>query len=97
MNQTLFDSLPKQDRPRLSRQLEAVRQIMEGGRWLTIDRVRTELQQRHKINASAAGVSARIRDLRKPEGGGRTVERRRVPDGNGLHEYRLAPEGGHRW
>ena len=42
------------------------------------------------VGGSEAGISARLRDLRKPRFGGYTVERRRV-DG-GLFEYRILLE-----
>ena len=38
-----------------------------------------------------ASISARLRDLRKAKFGGYRVERRRVPGGHGLHEYRVLP------
>ena len=75
-----------QDQDRLGKQLDAVRCALDGGRWWTL----SELSVR--VRAPEASVSARIRDLRKERFGGHRIERRRVQDGNGLHEYRL--EGG---
>ncbi len=70
-----------QDGPRLSRQLAAVKGLMDDGMWrpLWVISVVT--------GASEASVSARLRDLRKPKFGAHTVERRRVEDG--LWEYRV--------
>jgi len=76
-----------QDQDRLGKQLDAVRCALDGGRWWTL----SELSVR--VRAPEASVSARIRDLRKEKFGGHKIERRRVQDGHGLHEYRL--EVGH--
>ena len=71
------------DSARLGRLLDAVRDRMGDGRWWTLARLSAV------TGGSEAGVSARIRDLRKPRFGGHTVDRRRT-DG-GLWEYRLLP------
>lgn len=76
---------PDQDHGRLKAQLGRVRWLMLDGEWRTL---------RHIAEATGhpeASVSARLRDLRRIEHGAWTVERRRVPNGNGLHEYRLVP------
>lgn len=72
---------PGKDHRRLSKQLEAVREIMGDGDWHTLK----ELAQ--KVQGSEAGVSARLRDCRKAKFGGHTVERQRVS--GGLWKYRL--------
>jgi len=69
------------DRERLEGQLERVRKIMGDRRWHTIP----ELAKR--VGGSEAGVSARLRDLRKPKFGGHQVERERVA--GGLFRYRV--------
>ena len=69
------------DGTRLTTQLERVEIIMFSVGWITL----AELAQR--TGGSQAGVSARLRDLRKPEFGGYTVVRRRA--GGGLFEYRI--------
>lgn len=69
------------DGPRLAGQLARVYELMKLGAWWTIPAL-TRL-----VGASQAGVSARIRDLRKPKFGGYTIERRRVD--RGLWQYRL--------
>ena len=79
------------DGPRTATQLAAVRRVMASGGWWTLARLR-EVLASEGIASSEAGVSARIRDLRKPEHGSREVERRRVA--GGLHEYRLVPQVG---
>lgn len=71
------------DGKRLRRQLNAVRTYMEVGWWRTLREVA------NAVGAPEASVSARLRDLRKAKHGGYTIERRRVPGGNGLHEYRM--------
>lgn len=72
---------PELDAERLSRLLDRVRRLMLDGHWRTIG----EIQR--LVGGSEAGVSARLRDFRKPRFGGYTVERRRIK--GGLHEYRV--------
>jgi len=74
---------PTTDAPRLSRQLDRVRDMMSDGQWRTLAQIATA------TGCSEASASARLRDLRKARFGGHTVERRRVPGGRGLHLYRL--------
>lgn len=74
---------PDQDQERLSSQLERVKKLMLDGRWRRIGEIRDE------IGGSEAGISARLRDLRKPRFGGYQVERRRVI--GGIFEYRVLP------
>ncbi len=58
---------------------------MLSGRWFTIGELASLVE-----GASESGISARIRDLRKPEFGGYTIDRQRRGDPKrGLHEYRL--------
>jgi hypothetical protein len=77
---------PELDRDRLAAQLALVRAVMSDGQWHTLAGI-ADL-----IGAPEASISARLRDLRKPRFGAWTIERRRVPLGHGLHEYRVAPE-----
>jgi hypothetical protein len=79
---------PEKDEVRLSRVLSHVRDIMAPGVWLTIDQIDQALLDRNE-QASHAGISARIRDLRKPQFGGHTVERERHPTSPGRWRYRL--------
>lgn len=74
---------PALDGPRLISQLEAVRALMIDGQWRTLPFIAGYVQ------GSEAGVSARLRDLRKPQHGRYQVERRRVM--GGLYEYRVLP------
>jgi len=70
--------------PQQPRLLDRVRDLMRDGRWRTLAEI-VEL-----CGGSEAGVSARLRDLRKPQHGGRRVERRRRGEPRlGLWEYRL--------
>lgn len=75
---------PKRDYPRLKGQMLRVYDAMQGGRWLTL----AELAQ--VAGGSEAGVSARLRDLRKAKYGAHVVERQYVV--GGLHRYRLTTE-----
>jgi DNA-binding Lrp family transcriptional regulator len=77
---------PEHDEVRLTSQLQRVRALMLDGKWRTLREIAAEVQ------GSEAGVSARIRDLRKPGNGGFVIERKRVGDLKaGLHAYRMAP------
>ncbi len=79
---------PERDAARLGSQLQAVRELMEDGEW------RTLYNLAKAVGGSEAGVSARLRDLRKPRFGGHTIERRYIA--TGIWSYRLhvhrAPE-----
>ena len=83
----LFDGdhgyIEGEDRERLKDQLNRVRDFMEDGQWHTLPEIA------FAVRANTASVSARIRDLRKAKFGKHNVERRRIPGGSGLHEYRL--------
>jgi hypothetical protein len=72
---------PARDKARLTGQLGRVRALMSDGEWRTLRQIA------EAVTGSEAGVSARLRDLRKVKFGAHGVERRRV-DG-GLFEYRL--------
>ncbi len=75
---------PALDQKRLTGSAERVFKAMQSGQWLT-------LRELHAIcGGSEAGLSARLRDLRKPAWGSYTVARRRrdCPE-KGIFEYRL--------
>lgn len=77
---------PEHDQQRLTSQLERVRLLMADGRWRTLAHIATE------VHGSEAGVSARLRDLRKPDHGGYVIQRQRRGDPKrGIHIYRMAP------
>jgi len=69
------------DGARLTGQLHRVLAVMQSGEWRTLREISA------LVRGSEAGVSARLRDLRKPRFGGRVVERRRRCAG--LWEYRV--------
>jgi len=71
---------------RLNRLLDRVRELMIDGRWRTLRQIA------EVTGGSEAGVSARLRELRRPAHGEYTVERDRVRDG--LWRYRVIPKGG---
>jgi hypothetical protein len=77
---------PTLDEERLRKQLALVWRIMFDGQWRTLAQLSREAD-----GAPEASVSARLRDFRKAKFGGHTVERQRIPNGNGLHRYRLIP------
>lgn len=65
---TMTDEL---DGPRIAKQLADVRQAVGDGMWWTL----AELAE--VVGAPEASISARLRDLRKPQFGGHTVNRQR--------------------
>lgn len=69
------------DSKRLTGQLERVRHAMRDGRWRTLEQIA------RMVDGSEAGVSARLRDLRKPRFGGLAVEREYVE--RGVWRYRV--------
>jgi hypothetical protein len=73
---------PAKDEARLKTQLERVRALCLDGRWRTLHEIA------EAVHGSEAGVSARLRDLRRQRFGGFLVERRRVS--GGLHEYKVS-------
>jgi hypothetical protein len=78
-----FDSVL--DTVRLSRQAQLVFDLMRDGQWRTLSEITNAIGC-----GSEAGVSARLRDFRKPKFGAFVVDRRRRGDGeNGLFEYQL--------
>ena len=71
------------DGARLTGQAADVYALMQDRRWRTLGRI-TEV-----VGGSEAGVSARLRDLRKDKFGNFRVERRHIQ--RGLWEYRVLP------
>ena len=78
-----FDSVL--DTVRLSRQAQLVFDLMRDGRWRTLSEITSAIG-----SGSEAGVSARLRDFRKPKFGGFVVDRRRRGNQTkGVFEYRV--------
>jgi hypothetical protein len=77
--------LTAQDTERLSSQLLRVERLMRDGKWRSLAHIAVD------VGGSMTGVSARLRDLRKPRFGGWRVERRKVHCESGWFEYRLLP------
>lgn len=78
----------EKDGKRLTGQLNRVRELMSDGKWRTLAEIQSV------VGGSEAGVSARLRDLRKHHFGGLTVERRLTVERqrrteSGLFEYRV--------
>jgi hypothetical protein len=73
---------PALDQKRLGGQMLRVYEAMRSGRRFTL------AQLAEIAGGSESGVSARIRDLRKPQYGKHEIERRRVAE-SGLWEYRM--------
>lgn len=75
------------DGERLTRQLDKVRAAMSQGGWWTLRALATF------VEGSEAGVSARIRDLRKERNGGHTVDTRRGEGGVWFYRLVLPAKG----
>ena len=76
----------REDLVRLNRLLWAVYEVMQSGRWLTLE----ELSSRVGVPHTQTSLSARLRDFRKAKFGGNQVESRRRGDAHrGVFEYRL--------
>lgn len=73
---------PIRDFDRLGKQMKTVVALLGDGAWVTLKELA------HRSGGSEAGVSARLRDLRKRRYNRQTIERRRVV--GGLWEYRWA-------
>ena len=72
------------DLERLTSQLERVKAVLLRGGWYTLGELKA------KVGGSEAGLSARLRDLRKERYGKFVVESRRRGDAkHGLFEYRI--------
>jgi len=76
-----FDA--QKDYVRLKGQLAAVYEVMSDGCWRTLSEIK------NLVGGSEAGISARLRDLRKQKFGSHRVNRRRREHANGLWEYQL--------
>lgn len=74
---------PVMDGPRLGTQLRRVFDLMADGNWRTLADIA------NVVPGKETALSARLRDLRRPEHGGHTVEHRRVDGMPGVWEYRV--------
>lgn len=72
------------DAVHLGEQQRAVMEYMADGGWHTLAEISAA------VEAPEASVSARIRDMRKPEFGGVEIDRERSPDSNAFR-YRMRP------
>lgn len=74
------------DHKRLAGQLGRIFELMEDGQWRTLAEIAIETV------SPESSVSAQLRNLRKPENGAHTIERRVKGDrSQGLFEYKLIP------
>lgn len=80
---------PVLDEPRLTSLRDRVHAIMCDAQWRTLAEIQAQ------TGGSETGVSAKLRDLRKPQFGGHHVDaRRRGNARDGLWEYRLIERKG---
>ena len=70
----------------LTKRIAAVKRAMRKKTWMTLREIQIELNDR-LCYMEIQSVSARVRDLRKPQYGSHAIDRR--PVGNGVFEYRL--------
>lgn len=83
---------PVKDEIRLKGQLARVFNCMKDGRYRTLSEIRYDLScEGLRPKDSEAGISARLRDLRKKRWGSHVVNRRRR--GKGLWEYQVIVNG----
>jgi hypothetical protein len=80
--------LERVERKPMGRQLKAVYTIMLFGEWETFASIKASLWRYDNIGISEAGVSARLRDLRKAEYGNHVIVRRPT-EHKGIYEYRM--------
>ncbi len=78
---------PALDEERLNEQTIRIYRLMNDSLWRTLAEISAE------TGDPEASVSARLRDLRKPDFGAFVVNRRRRTPSSGLWEYRLQPPG----
>lgn len=69
---------------RLDSLRERIRECLRSGGWWTLRELETV------VGGHGTGVSAKLRDLRKPRYGGHTIEAERVCAG--LWRYRMVPQ-----
>lgn len=74
----------ERDGERLARQHRDVLRVMSDNMWRTLDELERE------TGHPQASISARLRDLRKPQHGSRAVSKTHM--GRGVWIYRLEPE-----
>jgi hypothetical protein len=88
------DAMPSPKK--LGKNLGAVYAVLMDNAWHTLERIRDLCVVRCDVYMTTPSVSARLRDLRKQEFGGHTVERRVKPGATGsVWEYRLLPRCAH--
>ncbi len=92
-NPVSLSAFNTEDIPRLNTQRERVRNLMLAasirGRWLSLDEIAHELEEKWQTDFPEASVSARLRDLRKKQYGSYCIERRPRKPWAGLYEYHL--------
>jgi hypothetical protein len=84
-----FDRSPEPPEPCVRTLVEIVRTILGRGRWYTPWELCDEIRILHGVRISDSSVTARIRDIRKPQYGGQQVELRKRENSR-AYEYRLA-------
>ena len=68
--------------------VDVVRDIMRGSGWITFYEIQREVERRTGEWHSDSGISARKRDLSKPQFGAHTFDKR-IREGTKSWEYRL--------
>jgi len=66
--------------------------VIRDGQWWTFEQIAFQIWQRFGKRDSEAAISARLRDFRRPNFGGHTIERTSAEDGSRLYLYRVADQ-----
>lgn len=75
------DIVPERDNKRLTKQYDAIFNLMKDGEWRTLNQIASQL------GYGEASISAQLRHTRKERNGGHTLNREYV--GDGLYQYQL--------
>lgn len=68
---------------------DALRKVMSGKGWMTLHFIRRGVCEETGEILEPQTISARVRDLRKPQYGGHQVQRRPHPRQRRVYQYRL--------
>lgn len=72
--------------------LEMVREVMDRGEYVTPFAIQSSIRVKYGVQVSDSAITARIRDLRKPQFGGHTILCRTKANSKG-HEYQMIAPG----
>src|SRR5688572_12420258 len=84
------DFVESRDQSRLERQIDRIFNVMKDGVWRSVDEI-AELTKDETTGFAykATSISAQLRNLKKPENGSHTLNRRH--EGNGFYRFQIIP------